>query len=318
MLTLEEYHKLQAAAFILHDKGLLQISPPSLVCCLTFLKSGQTSFELRSMAEHLNWSVERTRRSVQELASRQWEGLPLIEEVTNRHRPQGRFTPTCYQVVFRPTPECSQAVTPTDQSSLAENYYPKTISPSRSEPSRLNQCCLNKDKNKNNNQQTTQGGVGGDLVDKLKKVGVSDNAISEILEKYPSEIIHNQLSYLPYRQAKNPAGLLVQAIKDDWSAPKEYLAVKEEQQQAWEQTRLKEAEQQKTACEAMQKEMRQKQLLALETKLSVPEKNALIQEAERIVRQRLGQSWPKEKPIPQTFLKSEFESLLALKYLKHS
>lgn len=195
---------------------------------------------------------------------------------------------------------------------------PKEISPPRSEPSRLetsrlNKCCCFK--NKNNKQQTTQGVVGEDLVEKLKEVGVSDKATLEIMAKYTQKIIQNQLNYLPYRQAKNPAGLLVQAIRGDWSAPKEYLSLKAyEQKQAQEQKQALEEQKRKVAKEAKQKEIRQK-LLAIEKKLSLPEKHALQQEAERKVRQRLGKSWPKEKPIPQTFLKSEFFSLLAEKYL---
>lgn len=146
-------------------------------------------------------------------------------------------------------------------------------------------------------------------------MGVSDKAIGELLANYAKEIIHNQLLYLPYRQAKNPAGLLVQAIKGDWSPPKEYLAAKEEQKQAQEQKQLLEEQKRKVAYEARQKEIRQKQLLAIEKQLSLPEKQTLEKQAEREARQRLGKSWPKEKPIPPTFLKSEFESLLAEMYL---
>ena len=291
MFTLEEYNKLHAAAFILHDKGLLQISPHSLVCYLMILKSGKTGFELQSVVDQLNWSLERTRGSLKELASIHWKGLPTIEVVKNKHRSQGRFTPNYYQLVFRPTPS------------------PTKIPPSRSKPPRLNSsCCLNK----NNKQQTKV--VGESLAQKLKKVGVSDKAIAEILRNYAKEIIQNQLLYLPYRQAKNPAGLLVQAIKGDWSAPKEYLSAKEEQKQAQEQQASLEEQKRKLACEAKQKEIRQKQLLAIEKQLSLPEKQALEKEAEIKLRQRLGKGWPKEKPLPPTFLKSEF-SLLAEMYL---
>ena len=305
MFTLEEYKKLQAAAFVLHNKGLMKITPPSLMCYLMMLKSGKTSFKLLFLAEELNWPLERTRRSLKELASIQWEGLPLIEMIKNKQRAQGRFTPNYYQLMFRPTPEFPGTAQVEKPSS------PKTIPPPRSKPPRLNSsCCLNK----NNKQQTKV--VGESLAQKLKKVGVSDKAIAEILRNYAKEIIQNQLLYLPYRQAKNPAGLLVQAIKGDWSAPKEYLSAKEEQKQAQEQQASLEEQKRKLACEAKQKEIRQKQLLAIEKQLSLPEKQTLKEQAEIKVRQRLGKGWPKEKPIPPTFLKSEFSSLLAQKYLK--
>jgi len=319
MFTLEEYHKLKAAAFILHQKGLMQISPRSLLCYLTLLQSGKSSFALRSVAEWLNWPLERTRRSFTELASREWEGLPLIEVVKN-NRSQGRFAPTLIQLVFRPTKfQATDAAT--DQATVGKSSPPNKISPSRIEPSRLNNCCCYKNKK----QQTTPGVVGGDLetnhiathqlVDKLKQVGVSDQAIRAMMAKYPPKIIQQQLNYLPYRQAKNPAGLLVQAIKGDWSTPKEYLAVKEQQRQTQEQNQLKDEQQRQLAQEAKQQEMRQKQLLTIEKQLSVTEKHALQKEAERQMRQRLGKGWPKSKPIPQTFLRNEFDSLLAQKYL---
>ena len=310
MFTLEEYQKLKAASFILHDKGLMQISPRSLVCYLTLLKSGNTHFKLQSMAEQLNWSLERTRRALKELASREWEGLPLIEVVKNKQRSQGRFTPTYYQLVFRPT-KFQATDSATNQATVGKSSPPNKISPSRIEPSRLNNCCCYKNKK----QQTTEGVVGGDLVEKLKKVGVSDKAIVQIMAKYAPKIIQNQLSYLPYRQAKNPAGLLVQAIKGDWSVPKEYLAVKEKQRQTQEQNQLKEEQKRQADYEAKQKEMRQKQLLTIEKQLSFTEKHALQKESERKIRQRLGKGWPKSKPIPQTFLRNEFDSLLAQKYL---
>jgi len=152
------------------------------------------------------------------------------------------------------------------------------------------------------------------LAEKLKKVGVSDKAIQQILANYAKETIHNQLLYLPHRQAKNPAGLLVQAIKGNWSEPKEYLSLKEKQKQTQEQNQLLEEQKRKIANQAKQNEMRQKQLSAIEKQLFSSEKQALIKEAETKVRQRLGKGWPQEKPIPPTFLKSEFSSLLLEKY----
>jgi hypothetical protein len=151
MFTLEEYQKLQTAASILKNKGLMQISPPSLVCCLILIKSRQTRFKLQHIVEQLHWTAERTRRSLRELASIHWEGLPLIEVVKNKHRPQGRFTPIYYQLVFRPTPDHatlteknypSPSVIPSAPADNRDASSPKKISPPRSERSRLNNCCV--------------------------------------------------------------------------------------------------------------------------------------------------------------------------------
>jgi len=153
------------------------------------------------------------------------------------------------------------------------------------------------------------------LVEKLKQVGVSGKTIRELLANHPLEKIQGQLEMLPYRNAnKNPAGFLVQAIKGDWSVPAMYLQMQvEEQKRALEVKQAEEEHTQKLAKEAKQKEYKQK-LLAKEKQLSSFEKSALLREAAKRVRQRIGKSWPKEKPIPPTFLKAEFNALLASKH----
>jgi len=148
-------------------------------------------------------------------------------------------------------------------------------------------------------------------------VGVSCETIRELLANHPLEKIQQQLEMLPYRNAnKNPAGFLVKAIKGDWAAPAMYLQMQaEEQKRALLVKQAKEERTQELAKKAKQKEYKQK-LLTKEKQLSSAEKRSLLREAEKRVRQRIGKAWPKEKPIPPTFLKAEFNALLASKYLK--
>ena len=139
---------------------------------------------------------------------------------------------------------------------------------------------------------------------------MSEVTSKELIANYPEENIRHQLDYLPYRKAKNLAGLLVKAIKEDWSAPQGYLEMKaREEKRALEIKHSQKLRARKEVGEAKQKQLKQK-LLAFETQLSSTDKNALLKEAERRVRQGLRKSWPKEKPIPSTFLKAEFYRVL--------
>ena len=57
---------------------------------------------------------------------------------------------------------------------------------------------------------------------KLMKLGVSRIGVLDLLGHYPYEQIERQLTYLPYRRAKRPEALIVDAIRNDYSPPKEF------------------------------------------------------------------------------------------------
>lgn len=60
-----------------------------------------------------------------------------------------------------------------------------------------------------------------DLAVRLMKVGVSQAGVIELLSKYPLEQIQRQLDWLPHRKAKRPSAFIVEAIRKNYSAPKE-------------------------------------------------------------------------------------------------
>lgn len=55
-------------------------------------------------------------------------------------------------------------------------------------------------------------------------VGVAQPTIDVMLENYPVERIARQLDWLPGRQARDPAAMLVSAVQGDWSQPALYDA----------------------------------------------------------------------------------------------
>lgn len=58
------------------------------------------------------------------------------------------------------------------------------------------------------------------LAMELMRLGVSRAGAAELLA-FPHDIIERQLRYLPYRKAKRPSAFIVDAIRHDYSPPKE-------------------------------------------------------------------------------------------------
>jgi len=60
-----------------------------------------------------------------------------------------------------------------------------------------------------------------DLRQALAHVGLEPMQVEHLLRTCPAERIGRQLAWLPAREARNPAALLIRAIEQDWEAPKE-------------------------------------------------------------------------------------------------
>lgn len=243
--------------------------------------------------------------------------------------------------VAKPPPNLPLAIHPATGKASVDSHYPqKTTGKEHEEKPFSTVCLLNKKKQQTKTEAPTnvvnpeaapcsKNGNGSKensspkkflsqkLTEKLISVGISSPTIQQLLANYPEERILRQLDYLPYRKAQNPPGLLVNSIKQDWSGPQAYLDMKAqslprsigEEKDALAIKHSQKLSARKEAKEVKQKQLKQK-LLAFETQLSSADKHALLKEAERRIRQRLGLSWTDEKPIPETFLKAEFYRVL--------
>lgn len=67
----------------------------------------------------------------------------------------------------------------------------------------------------------TSAEIATDLALDLLKLGVSSAAVQDLLAHYSYDLIERQLTYLPYRKAKRPEALIIEAIRHNYSAPKE-------------------------------------------------------------------------------------------------
>lgn len=64
----------------------------------------------------------------------------------------------------------------------------------------------------------------------LLKLGVSSRGVQELMTGYAYDLIERQLGYLPYRRAKRPEAMIVDAIRNDYSPPKDYYRAKAQTQ----------------------------------------------------------------------------------------
>ncbi|MBS1714911.1 MAG: hypothetical protein JST30_11310 [Armatimonadetes bacterium] len=60
----------------------------------------------------------------------------------------------------------------------------------------------------------------------LLKLGVSHKGVQELLIGYPYDQIEKQLEYLPYRKAKRPEAFIMDAVRNNYSPPKEFYYAK--------------------------------------------------------------------------------------------
>jgi hypothetical protein len=56
----------------------------------------------------------------------------------------------------------------------------------------------------------------------LLKLGVASHMVPQLL-MYDYDIIERQLAYLPNRKAKRPEAFIIEAIRNDYSPPKEFF-----------------------------------------------------------------------------------------------
>ena len=60
----------------------------------------------------------------------------------------------------------------------------------------------------------------------LLKLGVSHSGIQELLVNYPYDVIERQISFMPYRKAKRPEAFIMEAVRRNYSPPKEFFYAK--------------------------------------------------------------------------------------------
>jgi hypothetical protein len=139
------------------------------------------------------------------------------------------------------------------------------------------------------------------LLKELTKIGVTEVVSLQLVKDYSIASIKTQIKALPYRGAKkNPVGMLVKSIQENWELPTTLL----EEQKKEEKKRV---EQQQQIQEEMEKaELRRKKDEYIAS-LSCEEMSDLTKEAKKLVIEHGGNfsaSYYKNKAIPEHVIKS--------------
>lgn len=246
----------------IRSSGLLAcISPEdfqTLIALLTFAdESGRCSLSARIIGQSLNLSENQARKRLNRLCRIRWRGKPLVVKESGRE--DGKFIPAVYQVmevegvklvssgrpgVSKLKSDLGDRKRSRDGSSgeavpLREGEVVRLKLPSDSETpavmvkgSAVNNSCVSVNNNINKHTTTLEKDSVLDVKESIRislvNTGVSEHIASELVRNYPAERITRQLRMLPFRNAREPAAMLVKAIREDWSAPSAYTAMMRE------------------------------------------------------------------------------------------
>ena len=138
---------------------------------------------------------------------------------------------------------------------------------------------------------------------------MSGSIASEMLGRYPIDRIARQLEMLPFRNAKEPAAMLIKAIKEDWTAPAAYMGKqrKEAEQKAKAEREKKEAEKRRSW---------QKQVETAKAKLSREELQRITRTAREKMQRRLGGAF--HGGVPERLVNIEVNRIIAKKYIENT
>jgi len=142
------------------------------------------------------------------------------------------------------------------------------------------------------------------LLNALIEAGVTRKVAEQILREHPGDAIQSQIDALSYRNAGDPAAVLVASIQDDWNYPSSYKMHKKKAKSAAQ----KEKDRQNNAAEELEKSKRRERIENYLSAISDSERNAMLKEAREIAR-REGGSMFKNREIPECIVKAYLHGL---------
>lgn len=331
----------KTAAYIYIDRsfrasGLLsQISPEdlqTLICLLTYAdEHGTCLISARDVAGSLGLSERQGGNRLKRLMRLRFQGVPLLLNKRQKRLRSGRFTKS----VFRISPLPGMAI-------HSGNRNPKEASNSRSTSAgkgrpllpgktvrfhtpqkrlgKLSSGSLTasaQDKGvvvnkyiKTTTQQQAERIAGGikqkELVKLMHSRGVTELTAKELAKRYPIDRIEKQVIMLPYRQARDPAAMLVKAIREDWDAPSAYAAALNAEARKRER---KEAH----AAEEKHRKIHERRLEKAQSELSSRQMQKIAERARREVENNLKGTMGER--VPESLVNAQVKKIISDEYL---
>ncbi|MFC1712841.1 hypothetical protein ACFL6S_04180, partial [Candidatus Poribacteria bacterium] len=158
---------------------------------------------------------------------------------------------------------------------------------------------------------TTRGNaamVEKQILSQLIATGVSESTASEMIEQYTVERVARQVAMLKFRNAREPAAMLVKAIREDWVAPAAYMAQKRREANS-------KAKMEAEAREAEKARQWQQRIDEAKEKLSADELQSITRQAREKVRRDLNGVF--HGKAPESLVRSAVNRIISEKYINH-
>ena len=319
----------------LRASGLLKLLSPAdlqtLICLLTYANDqGICVLSGRDVADALGLSEKQARTRLKRLLGLRFQGKPLVMKIDLMRTQHGRFAKSRYRIsplpgiaihhgssrVGKPDGDRSASAgtgTPLPPGETVRFHIPgrrlgKLSSGIRTVTPQGEDVVVNK-YNKTTTQQTRRG-IGEtkqiELVTLLQDLGVTEITAREIAGRYPPELIESQVKMLAYRQARDPAAMLVKAIREDWDAPSAYIAAMREQARKRQQEKAK-------ATEEARRKYHERRVEQALSRLSPAERDELIKRARREVQESLNGAMNGQ--LPESLVNAQAKKIISEEYL---
>jgi len=209
---------------------LSNISPEefkSLLLLLSFLSTdGRLSASLPQLAHVLQFSQAKTRARFERLIAVRWLEQPIVfatpwNSGTEVYALVPGFIPTVEQMDSEPQLPPLQAVPREVIIEHSRRKYARTREEVEQEIATMMQW---RDRSgppeKFPAQKPDLPPEQRELRSELIKIGLLEEQADDLMKRFDAVRIRRQLAWLPFRMAKNQAGYLIAAVKDDYAAPR--------------------------------------------------------------------------------------------------
>ena len=141
----------------------------------------------------------------------------------------------------------------------------------------------------------------------LQQQGVTKVIAEELVRTYSAGHILSQIKILPFRNPQNPAGMLVQAIRQNWTAPPEYL-------QHREQVNTYQVERRGQLEDKRRKRIRFRRIRQVKAQMTREELQELRRDAIKRIAPLLRQHYGDEN-LPESLVESFMNQIVAERHL---
>jgi hypothetical protein len=208
----------------IRTSGLLRALPPedgkSLLFLLTFVSpNGDCRAYLHQLTRAMRLSHTKVRNRMSNLAKFRWQGQPLMYETVHQSGLIS-YSLSPHFIEYSHQEELATPLQPTVQGGFRDEiiaHSRTTYGRPRREVEKLIARQLGHEE-----PETEEEKARAEIQRQLENVGISKAQAQKLLAEYDHAKIIQQLEWLPYRNAKNPAAYLAAAIKRNFARPPGY------------------------------------------------------------------------------------------------